>query len=267
MTTSTSTTTIRGLLFGLNYGTDPVNKLHGCINDVKAVADYLTGTYVPAGYTCALRVWDDAAYPERCTRAGMLQELDAFIQEVNADPTCALAWIHYSGHGSCTRDTSGDEADGQDETLVPVDFRTAGMITDDDLAARLAKFAGTAKVVCVMDSCHSGTVCDLKYRWTSPTSATLDNVRAPAMAARILLLSGCLDSQTSADAFGVLAARPREAGGALTGCLLNALALDKPQTAYDVRTATEARLKAGGFVQRPLLTSSYNLAKDMKFGI
>ena len=43
-------------------------------------------------------------------------------------------FFHYSGHGSQIRDVaSGDELDGRDEIIVPLDFRRAGIITDDDL--------------------------------------------------------------------------------------------------------------------------------------
>ena len=42
-------------------------------------------------------------------------------------------FLHYSGHGGTVKDTSGDEASGYDETLVPVDYLENGMIIDDDL--------------------------------------------------------------------------------------------------------------------------------------
>ena len=38
-----------------------------------------------------------------------------------------------AGHGGWVEDTSGDEADGMDETLVPVDFEESGEITDDTI--------------------------------------------------------------------------------------------------------------------------------------
>jgi hypothetical protein len=215
----------------------------------------------------AVRVLDDVSTPDKCTQAGILQELQALVDAVNGDPACEYVWIHYSGHGSYVRDTSGDEADGKDECLVPLDFQTAGMITDDTITSLLGRFARkTTKVVCVMDSCHSGTVCDLKYRWTSATSATVDNVRAAPMTARVILMSGCLDSQTSADAFGVLqktVSGRREAGGALTGCLLNVLAKSGTKDAFEVQRGVTTQLVAGGFTQRPVLTSSFNLKKDL----
>lgn len=35
------------------------------------------------------------------------------------------------GHGSSVPDTSGDEVDGMDETLIPVDWERSGQIVDD----------------------------------------------------------------------------------------------------------------------------------------
>ena len=48
-------------------------------------------------------------------------------------------FLHYSGHGGKVRDQSGDEADGYDETLVPVDYLENGMIVDDDLYEIIVK--------------------------------------------------------------------------------------------------------------------------------
>ena len=38
-----------------------------------------------------------------------------------------------SGHGGQTKDLDGDEADGYDEVIYPVDFNENGHIVDDDL--------------------------------------------------------------------------------------------------------------------------------------
>ena len=254
-----ATASVRAILFGLNYSADPANRLYGCINDVRAVQTFLVGQRPDA----IVQVFDDVSTPDACRKAGILGKLRAFVDAVNADPQCTYAWIHFSGHGSQTRDRSGDESDGKDEAFVPTDFRTAGMLVDDELTAILAGFTRkTLKVVCVMDACHSGTMCDLKYRWSTPTRATLENATSK-INARVLAISGCLDTQTSADAFGVLeTAAKKEAGGALTGCLLNALAVDKVTAVFDVHSAILARLRANGFAQRPLITSSFNLSKD-----
>ena len=64
--------------------------------------------------------------------------------------------FYYSGHGSHKADENGDEADGQDETLVLSDGIDNKHLIDDIL---FAKFNGIkAKKMIFFDSCHSGTV-------------------------------------------------------------------------------------------------------------
>jgi metacaspase-1 len=41
--------------------------------------------------------------------------------------------IYSLGHGGQTKDLDGDEEDGYDEVIYPVDFRTAGHIVDDEM--------------------------------------------------------------------------------------------------------------------------------------
>ena len=44
-----------------------------------------------------------------------------------AQPNDSL-FFHYSGHGSQQQDHDGDEVDGTDETICPVDYKDAGQI-------------------------------------------------------------------------------------------------------------------------------------------
>jgi hypothetical protein len=37
-------------------------------------------------------------------------------------------FLHYSGHGGSTKDLSGDEVDGKDETILPCDFEKNGYV-------------------------------------------------------------------------------------------------------------------------------------------
>lgn len=48
-------------------------------------------------------------------------------------------FIHYSGHGGKVEDTNGDEDDGYDETIYPVDHERTGQIVDDQLHDMLVK--------------------------------------------------------------------------------------------------------------------------------
>jgi hypothetical protein len=91
---------------------------------------------------------------------------DAFRRITEYSNAGDCVFVHYSGHGSRVRDTSGDEDDGYDETLIPVDFRSAGQIVDDDILDMLVKpMKKGVTVTVLMDCCHSGTVLDLPYRF------------------------------------------------------------------------------------------------------
>lgn len=72
--------------------------------------------------------------------------------------------FHFSGHGSQQKNYNGDEIDGYDETLCPLDFETQGMIVDDEINATIVRpLPRGAKLHAIIDACHSGTVLDLSY--------------------------------------------------------------------------------------------------------
>jgi hypothetical protein len=76
-----------------------------------------------------------------------------------------VVFVSFSGHGGQVRDASGDEDDGYDESIIPVDFQTAGQIVDDDILKNLVKpMCEGVHCTILMDCCHSGTVADLPYK-------------------------------------------------------------------------------------------------------
>lgn len=64
--------------------------------------------------------------------SGQIRAMQWLVRD--ARPNDAL-FFHYSGHGGKTKDFDGDEDDGSDETIYPVDFKQAGEIVDDDMNA------------------------------------------------------------------------------------------------------------------------------------
>lgn len=79
-----------------------------------------------------------------------------------------VVFTHFSGHGSSIKDQDGDETDGYDECLVPVNFKQAGFIRDDDLyTALVGPMARGVTITSLMDCCHSGTVLDLPYQYVA----------------------------------------------------------------------------------------------------
>lgn len=141
--------TKRALMIGINkYKAVP--KLQGSLNDIETMRQILLTRWGFADKNITV-VTDEAA-----TRAGMLAALEQLAKDAGPNDTI---YFHYSGHGSQVEDLNGDEPDDHlDETLVPQDGRTVGVmdITDDELDAIFSRMP-VKNAFIVLDSCHSGT--------------------------------------------------------------------------------------------------------------
>jgi len=158
------------------------------------------------------------------TRAAVTQAIAGIAQA--AKPGDLFVYTN-SSHGGQLPDLNGDEDDGKDETLCMYD----GELVDDEIYALLARFAAGVRVLTLSDSCHSGTAMRLApsgdvvvappptgrvargmprsvaLRTYQANQAMYDEIlrnRALAKArdevkASVLLISGCMDNQTSAD--------------------------------------------------------------------
>ena len=62
----------------------------------------------------------------------------------------------------------GDEDDGYDEVIYPVDFRQVGHIVDDQMHDILVKpLQPGVRLTAIFDSCHSGSALDLPYIYST----------------------------------------------------------------------------------------------------
>lgn len=179
--------TKHAFLVGINYiGT--ANELRGCINDVQAMKQQLIQHH---GYLEENITLINDHTETKPTKHNILSILQTFTHQENM----TQFFFHYSGHGSYTQDTNRDEQDGKDECLVSIDL---DYILDDELKVIFDKI--NAQIYCLFDCCHSGTSLDLgfqyafmKHKWTS--------VGLSSGTQNILMISGCTDKQTSADAY------------------------------------------------------------------
>ncbi|CAG8502324.1 8737_t:CDS:2 [Racocetra fulgida] len=92
------------------------------------------------------------------------------------------------GHGGQVKDTGGDEEDGFDETIVPVDYSQNGQIEMHEIMVKPLQEG--VRLFGIFDSCHSGSALDLPY-----TYSTRGLIKAPKA------LTEDKDEQTSADAY------------------------------------------------------------------
>ena len=152
------------LLVGIDQYAAPVSagrRLHGCVNDVNAVAIALTAFGFPKPDESGCCILRDQEATRQAIRAAFE---DVVRQAVKND----MVYVHFSCHGSQVTDRNGDETDGDgdDETLIAYDTgskkdgKTMQPILDDEIYEELLKplIDNGVQVIAVFDSCHSGDV-------------------------------------------------------------------------------------------------------------
>ncbi|KAF9559139.1 peptidase C14 [Agrocybe pediades] len=184
----------KALCVGINYlGQD--RELKGCINDANNMKNFLMSTY---GYELEdiVILTDDATDPSSMpTRENIIQGMHWLVRD--AQPGDSL-FFHFSGHGGQTKDYDGDEADGYDEVIYPVDSEEAededeGHIVDDLIHDIMVKpLPAGCRLTAVIDACHSGSAMDLPYVY-SAESGLLKQPRRRDIA-RQMLLSAAISS-------------------------------------------------------------------------
>jgi len=122
---------------------------------------------------------DDSTNPRMMpTRENMIQAMQWLVR--GASPNDAL-FFHYSGHGGQTKDFDGDEADGFDEVIYPMDFEANGHIVDDLMHDIMVKpLPSGCRLTAIFDSCHSGTAMDLPYVYSTEGKIKEPNLAADA---------------------------------------------------------------------------------------
>jgi len=151
-------------LIGINYFGQK-GQLRGCINDVKNMSQFLN-TRFNYKWEDMVILTDDQQNPTgQPTKANILRAMTWLVKD--AKPNDSL-FFHYSGHGGQTKDTDGDEGDGYDETILPVDFRYAGHIVDDEMHRIMVQpLQPGVRLTAIFDSCHSGSALDLPYLYST----------------------------------------------------------------------------------------------------
>jgi hypothetical protein len=181
----------KALLIGINY-TGTSDALNGCLNDVDNVSNRLRTVY---GFTDIQTLTDTTAI--KPTREKIIE---SFTNLLASGEPGDLLYFHYSGHGGFSFDSSGDESDKQDEKIYPLDMN---VILDDELKQIvMTKLKQDVTLFAFFDSCHSGSMLDLKYQWCDSLNYNNCTVhdKSSETIGRVFCFSGCTDEQQSADA-------------------------------------------------------------------
>lgn len=261
------------VVVGINY-VGQEGELSGCHNDALTVVDKLT---TKMGYDkSSIALLIDGTGPAGVdnrppTGNNIMEAITALISMSYANEQLEEIWFHYSGHGSYLEhhEVAGHpdikketEDDGRHETLVPVDWASKGMIVDDMLNHAFGLIRPGVRVIAIIDACHSETALDLRYRYVSGVKNRVENPHC-SVKTDCVMISGCKDTQTAADApFGPA----QEYAGAMTHALFHVL----ESYGYVVHCYTLLRkmrqfLKSRKFSQRPQITCSKPLSHSSLF--
>lgn len=169
-----------------------------------------------------------------------------------------VAVFYFAGHGSQSPDSSGDESDGLDETLLFHDARAVdgGEVVDDEVAEWLDRLRARAgHVVVILDSCNSGSATrgdEYLARWQEPASGSLDAARVgsrgdgsqegvhAAAATNVVVLTAASDGTSALERNGV---------GLFTDSLIEVLTAPEALTYAQVGRRLPPRLASRGTPQ------------------
>jgi len=233
----------KALLIGINYnGTS--SQLNGCINDINDVGTLLTTKYAFKPDSI-IKITDETTL--KPTRDVILKSFAQFLASgVEGD----ILFFSYSGHGSYTLDRNNDENNGNDEMIITSDLKG---IVDDELKAIIqSNLKKNVTLFALFDSCFSGTVLDLKYQYLDSLAndANTINNNETETIGNVIMISGCSDLQTSADAFV-----DKKYQGAMTWSFISAISESTTLSWKDLLIKMRDRLKQSNFTQLPQLSS------------
>ncbi|VDB92382.1 unnamed protein product [Peniophora sp. CBMAI 1063] len=250
----------KAVCVGINY-VGSSHALDGCVEDAKRMYRLLVDKFkFPRENVMVLT---DEAEDER--NLPTKQNIQRAMQwlSYDAQPHDSL-FFHYSGHGGQIRDTNGDEVDGMDEMIFPVDYEDQGVLIDDTIHDLLVKpLPSACRLTALFDSCHSGSIMDLVYLYHSDgrimgTDVTPKFKASKMTPAEVICWSGSTDSGAAADA---------DINGLQVGAMSYAFVKairNNPGISF-AGLLTELRRNTRKFHQRPQLSASHRINVSRRF--
>ncbi|CAG8513131.1 1060_t:CDS:2 [Funneliformis mosseae] len=163
----------RALLIGINY-TGTQFELKGCINDVANMKSFLIELYGFREEDMVILTDNQKDKQRIPTKDNILKAMKWLVHDAKPNDSY---FFHFSGHGGQEKDKNGDEEDGYDETIMPVDFTTKGQIIDDVMHDIMVKpLPPGVRLTAIFDSCHSGTALDLPYIYSTQGKVKEPNI-------------------------------------------------------------------------------------------
>lgn len=231
----------KALVIGCNY-VGKAYELYGCINDAENIENILKFKYAFDTITVLTDYTN-----MKPTKKNILDGLKNML--INSNPGDTL-FLSFSGHGSLTKDKNGDELSGFDSMFFCVD---AEFIVDDEIKLVIdSNLKKDVSLFALFDSCHSGTVMDLRYQYldSGNSDKTTINEKERETIGSVVMISGCTDGQTSSET--------SDMQGAMTASFLNA-PHSKTMSWNNLILSMRSYLKTSKYSQIPQITSGKQL--------
>lgn len=258
------------LLIGINdYPTKP---LKGCVNDVNSIKSTLIRKFNFLDDYHIQTLLNDEATKE-AIKAAFETQLINNAKQLKSEGKEGIFVFQFSGHGSRVPDQNGEEPDGWDETLCPVDTNLESSshdLLDDEIETLLTELTKyTDNVTVILDSCHSGTATrDLEFtprRLERPTLKSTNNTQQSDVSPtklpippspKYVVLSGCMPGELSLETTDDTGVHHGLLTSALSAALENATETD---TYRDIWEKVDAGIKSKGISsQNPQIEGDLN---------
>ena len=258
------------------------NDLRGCVNDVMDIRKRLVDKY--SFNPDNIRVLTDS----RATTKATLEHLDWLVSCCSPTEHDFLVYDN-SSHGTQFRIRRDGIVDNYESAVVcPCDFDwDNNFISVDMIHQRLDRIPKNTTILIISDSCNSGDLVKellpFEMEWGSKKNLSKRIIPPEDIQARslgqelpvkrvesyvstiddvnVIFLSGCMSSQTSADAY-----IDGRYNGALTAGIKHVMDLDSADTTYNcMHKLVMDFLDKNDFDQRPFLKGKENLLDDKLF--
>jgi hypothetical protein len=183
----------KAIIVGSNYFGDYA--LNGCLNDCVNIHNLLTGVFSFNDQRIT-KIDDNNIKP---TKENITREFKQMLSLANDGD---ILFFHFSGHGFQIKIDDTKETDGYDEVIVTNEGDSLESIGDNDLKQMINdNLKSDATIFMLFDSCHSGTVMDLKWNYDITTGEFVENVNDVEiqMPGNVIMFGSCQENQLSAD--------------------------------------------------------------------
>ncbi|KAJ9561281.1 hypothetical protein OSB04_006441 [Centaurea solstitialis] len=266
----------RAVLCGVTYNGHP-KKLEASVHNVRSMQRLLQNKLGFPSASIRVLTEEEPDLSRIPTRRNIEEALRWLVQGCKSGDSLMF---YYAGHGSKVADEDGDEVDGYDEALCPVDYRDAGKIIDDEINATIvAPLPHGVTLHSIVDTCFSGTLLDLPFLCKINQSnkkshafhfASRDGLymweeqqltNKGTSGGKAFCISACADDQNSADT----SAFTGNAIGALTFSFIQAMETESKLTYGSLlssmrKKVSQAQQVVGRFAKFASSTSQVNFS-------